>query len=451
MNNNEKKTAIRFLIIDHQARGHALSCLLAQSNNVEFVFLSRESLLPRTSCNKVQPIYWIEKLQPDAYHTIVSFCHENEIDCVVIGTAHAMTKGLVDVLVLENIKVIGAGKNAAILEGSKSFSKQFFERHNVTTPKYYSCRSINELLAIDSVAYPCFIKSDSMIKSHYSAVKVSSREEAVNVAIEIFSIQKKRYGFSTYIILEELCRGRELSVTILMSGKDWVELPICRDYKTLSGKCDINTGGMGAITPVPDVGVKLRKSIVDELIRPVVAGMVQESLSYNGFLYFGIMIDTANMPVLLELNCRLGDPEGQAIFSLLTADFVSVLFAAATGRLQGNFPIAVKSGYICCVYAVPNGYPKQSDTSFPVLFSETFENTDKHNFYFGELLQSEQPNTIMTHNNRMFCVSARGETLFLARKLAYQKLDVIFCDGMYYRHDIGESVIEGVSVEYENI
>jgi phosphoribosylamine--glycine ligase len=417
---------------------------LAQSSDVECVFLSRRSPLPDIGYQKIQPVYWMEELQPDTYFQIIDFCREKAVDCVVVGTADAMIEGLVDALTFANIRVVGANKKSSIVEASKCFSKRFFDRQGVSTPKYYTCQSTEEIITVDNGIYPCFIKSDKVIRSHYSAVKVNSKEEAVNVAIEIFSIQQNYYGFSTAVILEELCEGRELSLTILMSGENWVELPACRDYKTLNDNDNGgNTSGMGAITPVPGVSSDLHRSMITSLVQPVVAGMVQEGLHYNGFLYFGIMIDANNGPVLLELNCRLGDPEGQAICSLLTSDFASVLFSVSMGQLQKNAPLSIKPGYICCVYAVPKSYPEKAGVSFSVNFSETFESAGKHDFYFGELLLSDHLNTIMTYNNRTFCVSAWGGTLSLARQLAYQKLHMVLSDGLHYRNDIGVSVIKG--------
>lgn len=434
---NKSGTAIRFLVFDPQARGHALSCLLARSNDVDCVFLSRSSPLPDVGYKNIYPIYWMDILSPDDYCQIVSFCHDQFVDCVVVGTAHAMARGLVDELMLANINVIGADKNSSVLESSKCFSKALFVRHNINTPTYYTCLTIDDVIAVNSDIYPCFIKSEKMIKSHYSAVKVNSREEAVSVGLMIFSLQKKRYGASAAIILEKLCEGRELSLTILMSGSNWVALPICRDYKKLSDSDSVNTGGMGAITPVHDVSSGLYDSIIQLLVQPVVTGIVKESLNYNGFLYFGIIIDENDMPVLLELNCRLGDPEGQAMCSLLLPEFATILFAAAKSRLQKKSILLTKPGYICCVYSVPKSYPEQSSASFLVDFSETFLSTDTYDFYFGDLLNSDIPNTIMTYNNRTFCVSAWGETLFLARRLAYQKLRTVLSDGLYYRNDIG--------------
>ena len=164
----ESSLKSNFLIIDPQARGHALSYLLAQSDDVGCVYLSRHSPLPDIGVSKIIPVYWLEELLPEAYPEIIAFCHSAEIHCVIVGTADAMAMGLVDSLGAANILVVGANKKALRLESSKSFAKAFFHRYAIPTPLYQTYSSIDGIEALEDVIFPCFIKSDQIIRSHYS-------------------------------------------------------------------------------------------------------------------------------------------------------------------------------------------------------------------------------------------------------------------------------------------
>lgn len=440
----ESQSKGNILIIDPQARGHALSCLLSQSGHVDCVYLSRRSPLPQITGCPIIPLYWLEELKSTSYEKIVNFCHSKNIRSVIVGTADAMVEGLVDYLKTAGLSVLGATKQAVLLESDKSFSKSFFNRHSIPTPRYKAYFSQQALVNICSSIFPCFIKSDLIIRSHYSAVKVNNKEEATKVSKSIFAIQQSYYGYKSKVILEELVEGEELSFSVLMVGQEWVALPISRDYKALSeGNTAVNTSGMGAISPVDDVGVELYQSIVSLIVEPVIKALNEEHLDYNGFLYFGIMIDNQQRPTLLELNCRLGDPEAQTIFPLFTPSLVQALLSAASGHIDDALKYPAKKGYVCSVYAVPDGYPTLDSDAHVTVSFETLEPESECQYFWGELLESHEPQTLLTRRNRMFCVTAKADTLEKARKVAYHKLSTVVSSGLYFRRDIGVELKKG--------
>ena len=195
---------------------------------------------------------------------------------------------------------------------------------------------------------------------------------------------------------------------------------------------------MGAFAPVDDINTTLYKTIITALIEPVISSMHTESLSYNGFLYFGIIIDADNQPHLLELNCRLGDPEAQAICPLLSTEFPQMIWRAANACLDNNDVLRCRSGYSCCVYAVPLSYPEKSRCFYPAVFVNGFSASEFCQYHFGDItIKNEELNTLMTGQKRAFSVTAWGETLQSARDKAYQQLKTVNSTGLRYRDDIG--------------
>jgi phosphoribosylamine---glycine ligase len=422
---------VKYLVVGRQAREHALAWRLACSTEVEHVYVCPGN---PTLENQSK----LSTLPDGSNDRLVSFSVENKIDCVLVGPLGPMENGLVDDLLDAGIATLGANRRAAQLEGSKLLAKQFAQRHDIPIPEYQVCKTIEEVAALEPSVFPCMIKSDRVIRSHYSAIYVENHQQALEGARRMFEIQQNYYGFCGAVFVERYCEGNEVSFTVLVSGADWIALPTCQDYKKL-GNDDVgpNTSGMGSVAPAPWLTPEQHQAIIEKIVEPTMSGLVAEGLSYRGFLYLGIMITDSLEPMLLEYNCRLGDPEAQSLLMLLEDDFANAALKAATGALRGS-EVRTRPGCAVTVYLTPKGYPLDCQVGFPVSIPRNAAENVEQQCFVGAVHAAPANNGWISGNNRVMSISAYGATVAEARKRAYSLVEQAKGAYLFARDDIGE-------------
>ncbi|MGH8810153.1 MAG: phosphoribosylamine--glycine ligase, partial [Noviherbaspirillum sp.] len=341
-----------FLVVGHEGRDHAIARKLAQSPRVELVYVA--------TGNRAMPFDSKLFRLPDWSHEgTADFVAENNIACTIVGDTSDMQSGFVDVFLERGLPILGATQAAAMLEGSKSFAKDFMLRHRVPTARHRMCDNpadIDDFLS--GCSYPVVLKADLRVSSQNSAKIIHDPAEAARACKEIFDAQNDKFDDEpAQVLLEEFISGKETSYTILMDGEHWTPLVAVRDYKRLyDGDAGCNTGGMGSYAPVPWLTRDINDRIATKVIEPTLRGMREEGLSYRGFLYFGIMVDARGEPWVLEYNTRLGDTEAETILTLWDDDLAQVALQATTGSIA-SLTLNWRKGWAVSIAIAPHGYP----------------------------------------------------------------------------------------------
>jgi phosphoribosylamine--glycine ligase len=361
------------------------------------------------------------------------YCRENGIGLIVVGPEQPLANGIVDYFRKTDIKILGPSKDAAIMEGSKIFAKEFMRRHGVATSDFEVFSNVSSALPyIRSKNGDCVIKYDGLAAG--KGVFVCNNIEEADAAMIEF---RETYGEEANFIVEDKIVGDEISIIGLTDGKTIRLLPPAQDHKQVyDNDLGPNTGGMGAFCPAPFYTEKLAAEIDQLIIQPTLRGIQKDRLDYKGFLYFGVMMD-ANGPKLLEYNARLGDPETEVLLPALNANLVEAVLAALDGNLE-NIAWDWHPGYYVDVVLTSGGYPK----SFPKGFAiKGLNDVDKDTllFYAGVKSNGED---LLTDGGRVINVVCKGATLEEAIENAYQNCNKICFEGMHYRKDIGKRILK---------
>jgi phosphoribosylamine---glycine ligase len=377
------------------------------------------------------------------FQAIKRFVLEMDIDIVIVGPEEPLVKGIHDFFLDDNllidIPVIGPCSKGARLEGSKDFAKAFMTRHFVPTAAYRSFTSatLNEGFSfLETLSPPYVLKADGLAAGK-GVVILNSLPEARE---ELSSMLKdEKFGdASATVVIEEFLTGIELSVFILTDGKDFVLLPEAKDYKRIGeGDTGPNTGGMGAISPVPFADKVFMDKVLNRIINPTIKGLQKESIPYTGFIFFGL-INVNGDPYVIEYNVRLGDPETEAIIPRISSDFLELLWLAAQGRLA-SYSLVVDPRPASCVMLVAGGYPGEYMKGMELRGLEIPH--DSILFHAGTAYDE---NTGLIHSNggRVIAVSSLMETSIRALEACYKTAGNIKFDGVYYRRDIGRDMLD---------
>ena len=345
---------MRILLLGSGGREHALAWKLSQSPLCESLFIAPGNA-GTALCGTNLPIGVTD------FELIKTACIEKNIDLVIVGPEEPLVKGVTDFLIsdpaLKNLDVIGPDKTGAQLEGSKAFAKAFMMRHNIPTAAYKEFTLDNYQEGVEYLQkheLPIVMKADGLAAGK-GVVICENHLEAI--AEFDLMIQRAKFGeASKKVVVEQFLEGIEISVFVLMDGKNYVILPEAKDYKRIGeGDTGPNTGGMGAISPVPFADDILMKKIEEKVIKPTVNGLIQEGLEYRGFIFFGFMI-VKGEPYMIEYNCRMGDPETEVVIPRLKNDLVE-LFAAVAEKKLDTIKIETDPRTVCTVVAVSGGYP----------------------------------------------------------------------------------------------
>ena len=419
---------MKILVIGGGGREHALVWKLKQSARVEKIWCApgNGGIVEDAECVAVDAgdvaglVALAEKIAPDL---------------TVVGPELPLVNGISDVFMQRNWPIVGPSQQAAQLEGSKIFSKEFLLRHNIPTAKMYGAYDSPQkaYAALAGVEWPLVIKADGLCAG--KGVVLPPDEEAAKQFLES-AMEKNELGpGGRRVLLEETLEGDELSFIILTDGERYAPLVPTRDHKRVFDNNEgPNTGGMGAYSSDELLPEELRRVIIEKIVEPTIKGLAADGIRYQGFLYVGLML-TTDGPKVLEFNCRLGDPETQAIAARMDFDLVEVLSEVAAGKLRPE-KLKWKAGASACVVLASGGYPGKFETGKLIHgLEDAAKMPGVKVLHAGTKLEG---NKILTSGGRVLGVTAIGSTLDAALQKAYEAVGKIHFDGMHYRRDIGQ-------------
>lgn len=364
---------------------------------------------------------------------------EQAIDLVVVGPEEPLVRGLVDFfkadVVLQKVAVVGPSAAGARLEGSKDFAKQFMQRHNIPTARYLSVSAANvpEGRAFMKQLPPPYVLKADGLAAGKGVLIIDDYEEA---SAELDRMLGGKFGAAGHtVVIEEFLSGIELSVFILTDGRDYVVLPEAKDYKRIGeGDTGLNTGGMGAVSPVPFADASFMQKVEERIVRPTVAGIASEGIDYKGFVFFGL-IKVNNDPYVIEYNVRMGDPETEVVLPRMKNDLVDLLRAVGEGRL-GSIHLEVDERTALTMVLVSGGYPDAYKKGLPVQGLDKVK--DSLVFHAGT---SGKGGQVYTNGGRVFALTSFGQGIEEARALSLAAAAQIDFEGCNYRKDIGFDLI----------
>lgn len=372
---------------------------------------------------------------------IEQFCETNAVAMIVVGPEEPLVKGIHDYFDQKksSLIIIGPSREGAKLEGSKAFAKAFMQRHNIPTAAYaeFDAGSYEAGVAyLKQHALPIVLKADGLAAGK-GVLICQSHEEAL-IEFEQMIRQEKFGEASRKVVVEAFLDGIELSVFALTDGKDYVLLPAAKDYKRIGeGDTGLNTGGMGAVSPVPFANAAFLDKVEATIIRPTIDGLYKENIPYKGFVFFGL-IKVNGEPFVIEYNCRMGDPETEVVLPRLKNDLVHLFVATGNNQLK-DIDIEQDPRVVCTVVAVSGGYPGDYKKGLPISGLEAVKDGGSLVFHAGT---TQTNDAVVTNGGRVLCVTSFGETVAAAVDQSKQVLKEIHFEEMYYRNDIGYEFIE---------
>lgn len=417
--------SMKILVVGSGGREHALVWKLAQSPKAEKIYVAPGNAgIARLS--ETIPI------EVDDLNSLADFALKKGIDLTVVGPELPLTLGIVDVFEEKGLRIFGPNKEAAEIEGSKAFAKNFMEQNHIPTARFKVFTS--HLEAIDfagSASMPVVIKADGLAAGK-GTMAVNSPGEA-REKIEEIMVERVFGEAGSKILIEEFLVGEEVTVMAFTDGERVIPMVSAQDHKRIGeGDTGLNTGGMGAYAPTSIVSSKMMKRITEEILEPTVRGLARQGRKYTGVLYTGIII-TDRGPKVLEYNCRFGDPETQAVLPLLESDLVDIFLDIADSYLNID-EIKWKEAYAACVVLASRGYPVTSEKNVPIEGLESPEDENCVVFHSGT---AKRDGRLVTNGGRVLGVTAVDSSIKGAIARAYERVERIRFDGMQFRRDIG--------------
>ncbi|TXD49690.1 phosphoribosylamine--glycine ligase [Polaribacter sp. IC073] len=421
------------LILGSGGREHAFALKLSESKKVTQLFVAPGN----AGTDKLATNIDINITDFEAIKEIVL---ENAIKMVVVGPEVPLVAGVHDFFLaddeLKDIPVIGPKKDGALLEGSKDFSKQFMQKHGVPTAKYQSFTKDNledGYAFLEMLTPPYVLKADGLAAGK-GVLILNSLEEAKTELEDMVS--NKKFGeASTTVVIEEFLKGIELSVFVLTDGKSYKILPSAKDYKRIGeGDAGLNTGGMGAISPVPFADAAFLNKVEELVVKPTIAGLQKDGIDYRGFIFIGLMNDNGN-PSVVEYNVRMGDPETEVVLPRIESDLFDLFEGVAHQNLhEKSFSVTDKTA--TTVMLVSGGYPEAYEKNKEI---KGFDAVDESIvFHAGTTMKD---NKVVTSGGRVMAVTSFGDTIEEALEKSYRSIDKIHFDQMNYRKDIGFDLV----------
>jgi phosphoribosylamine--glycine ligase len=421
---------MNILLLGSGGREHALAWKLKQSNLCSNLFIAPGN--PGTAQCGTNLSFAVTD-----FESIKKCCYTENIELVVVGPEEPLVKGLVDYLKadrqLSNLMIIGPSKEAAQLEGSKAYAKAFMQRHNIPTAAYKEFTEENFAEGVEYIkqqSLPIVLKADGLAAGK-GVLICQNHGEAVS-EFELM-IQRSKFGEAgKRVVVEEYLSGIELSVFVLTDGKDYVLLPEAKDYKRIGeGDTGLNTGGMGAVSPVPFADEAFMQKVVHKIVEPTVQGLQKDQLDYKGFVFIGLM-KVGDEPYVIEYNCRMGDPETEVVIPRIKNDLGELLTATAKQQVS-TVRIEKDERFATTIVAVSGGYPNDYQKGFAIKGLET-SIKDTLLFHSGT---KEADGNILTSGGRVLCATALAPQLEDAIHKSKQLIEAIEFEGKYYRRDIG--------------
>jgi phosphoribosylamine--glycine ligase len=419
---------MKILVIGGGGREHALAWKLRQSPKAKRIYVAPGNAGTTKIAQNV-PIPASDSEQ------LLQFALAERIDLTVVGPDDALAGGIVNYFQARGLRIFGPTQRAAQLESSKSFAKDFMERQGIPTARFTRCESIRAAThALEKYSYPVVIKADGLALG--KGVTIAHNRSEAEQTIDAM-MRKKQFGAAgERLVIEEYLRGTECSIHALIDGANYLLFPSAKDYKTLYANDEgPNTGGMGTISPSPAITAAQMEEIEARILRPFMRGIRDEELDFRGLLFPGLML-TREGPVVLEFNCRFGDPETQAFLPRLQADLVELLEATIDQRLD-TISSSWNSQCTVCVVLASAGYPVRYETGKTIRGLDSVESPGEVMvFHAGTKVTDDR---VVTAGGRVLSVVASGETLSRAREVAYEMVAKIDFDGKYFRPDIGST------------
>jgi phosphoribosylamine--glycine ligase len=420
---------MNILILGSGGREHAFAWKLKQSTKITNLFIAPGNAGTANLGKNVN-------ISATDFDAVKKFVLENAINMVIVGPEAPLVKGIHDFFLseelLKTIPVIGPQKQGAQLEGSKDFSKQFMLRNNIPTARYqtFTKETVSEgLQFLETLQAPYVLKADGLAAGK-GVVIPNTLDEAKAELTEMLSNAK--FGeASAKVVIEEFLKGIELSVFVLTDGNSYKILPSAKDYKRIGeGDTGLNTGGMGAVSPVPFADAAFIKKVEELVIIPTINGLKKEGIPYKGFIFIGLMNDNGN-PSVVEYNCRMGDPETEVVIPLIKSDLFDLFDSVAKGSLHEQI-FEVDNRFATTVMMVSGGYP--GDYENGKIISGLDEVSDSIAFHAGTKLEN---NKVVTNGGRVIAISSYGNTMEEALQKSFANAERIHYEGKYYRRDIG--------------
>lgn len=421
------------LILGSGGREHAFAWKLAQSKKLQNLYIAPGNA-GTSQCGTNIPV------SVSDFEAIKNIVWEKGIDMVLVGPEDPLVSGIHDYFlqdeVLRDIPVIGPKKDGARLEGSKDFSKQFMFKHGVPTAQYKSFTKDNikdGAAFIDSLNPPYVLKADGLAAG--KGVLILDDKEEAKQELNNMVLNAKFGKAGNTVVIEEFLKGIELSVFVLTDGHSYKILPAAKDYKRIGvGDKGLNTGGMGAISPVPFADESFIKKVEERIVIPTIEGLKKEGIDYRGFIFIGLM-NCDGDPKVIEYNCRMGDPETEVVIPRINSDFLELLEGVGTQTLDEK-EFSVTPDVAATVVLVSAGYPEAYEKN--KIVKGLSKNTNSQIFHSGTTQKSEE---VVTNGGRVFAVTSFGKTIEDAITKSFATADSIKYDGKYYRNDIGKDLM----------
>ena len=423
---------MKVLIVGSGGREHAIAWAVQKSPKVDKIYCAPGN----AGISEYAECVNIGAMEFDA---LAAFAKENEIDLTIVGMDDPLVGGIVDVFEAEGLRVFGPRKNAAILEGSKAFSKELMQKYGIPTAAYRTVTSSDEARrALADSKFPVVLKADGLALG--KGVLICETPEEAEAGVVMIMEDKKFGSAGNQMVIEEFMTGREVSVLSFCDGKTIKPMTSAQDHKRAGdGDTGLNTGGMGTFSPSPFYTDEVDAFCKANIYQKTVDAMAAEGRPFVGIIFFGLML-TADGPKVLEYNCRFGDPEAQVVIPRMKNDMIEVMEACVDGRLD-EIELEFENNAAVCVVLASDGYPVSYKKGYPISGLENFKGrSDAFVFHAGT--KWSEDGKIVTNGGRVLGVSALGSTLVEARSNAYKASDLINFDNKYKRNDIGKAIDE---------
>ena len=425
---------MNILILGNGGREHAFAYKISQSKKLENLYIApgnAGTALCGTNVN----------MSATDFEAIKSFVWEKSIDMVVVGPEDPLVKGIYDFFkgddVLKDVAIIGPSQAGAQLEGSKDFSKEFMIRHNIPTARYqtFTKDTLQEgLKFLETLSPPYVLKADGLAAGK-GVVIPETLEEAKKELTEMLA-NAKFGNASAKVVIEEFLKGIELSVFVLSDGKNYKILPAAKDYKRIGeGDVGLNTGGMGAVSPVPFANEDFIKKVEERVAIPTLKGLQQEKIVYKGFIFIGLM-NCGGEPYVIEYNCRMGDPETEVVLPRIKTDLVELFEAVANENLD-KIKLEIDERIATTVMLVSGGYPEDYEKNKVI----TGLDKTKDSIVFHAGTKNENGN-VVTNGGSVIAITSFGDTIEEAVTKSFKNAEIISYDKKYYRKDIGKDLMK---------
>lgn len=425
---------MNILILGSGGREHALAWKIAQSKHLGQLFIVPGNA--GTIANGINV-----DLKPDDFEGIALFVADQQIDMIVVGPEAPLVAGIRDYFdsneKFEKLSVIGPSRLGAMLEGSKDFAKEFMARHSIPTASYRTFHKGETKIGhdfLDTMQPPYVLKADGLAAGK-GVIITSDLNEARDILTEM--LDKGKFGeASSKVVVEEFLDGIEISVFVLTDGKNYILLPEAKDYKRIGeGDTGKNTGGMGSISPVPFADADFMEKVEQRIIRPTIEGLQKEDILYQGFVFFGLM-NVDGDPYVIEYNCRMGDPEAEAVIPRIKSDFLELLMDIPDQKLDQH-SIEFDDRYAASVFLVSGGYPDAYEKGKKITGLEKVENSIV--FHAGTNLVDDH---VITSGGRVLAITSLAGTMEKALEISYRNAKQVDFDKKNFRSDLGQDLLK---------